>query len=179
MSTVRMALSYASRASETNHLDVRYMLRPEEKFAFFFHKIHKSWKYGKVPPSLELCKCTEDRELCVVTTLNDYIKRAYQWRAEKKRSQLLLGFIQPYVEVSSSTVSRWIKDALILAGIDASIFEGHSSRAASSFKAKKIGLSVADILAGDSWFSRSTWQRFCNKQIMNENDVYQKTVFVR
>lgn len=47
-----MALSSASRASAIYQLDVRYMLRPEEKFVFPSHKFHKSWKYWKV--------CSED-----------------------------------------------------------------------------------------------------------------------
>ena len=139
-----MALSSASRASVIHHLDVRYMLRPKGKFVFTIHKLHKSWKYGKAPPSLEFCEYTEDRDFCVVTTLNEYIKRTYQRRAEKRRCQLLLSFVQPYVEVSSTIISRWIKEALKLAGIDVSIFKGHSARATSSSKASKAGLSLAE-----------------------------------
>ena len=50
---ILMALSSASRASAIRHLEVRYTLRPQGKFVFTFHKLHKSWKYGKTPPSLE------------------------------------------------------------------------------------------------------------------------------
>ena len=74
--------------------------------------------------------------------------------------------------MSSSTVSKWIKEALKLAGTDVSIFKGHSTRAASSSKAIKVGLCLSDILARGSWSSSSTWQRFYNKQIVNDNDVY-------
>ena len=81
------------------------------------------------------------------------------------------------MEVSNTTVSRWIKESLKLLGIDVSIFKGHSTRAASSSKASKAGLSLADILTRGSSSSSSTWQRFYNKQIMNENDAYQKIVF--
>ena len=59
---------------------------PERKFAFTFHKLHKSWKHEKAPPSLEFCEYTEDRDLYVLTTLNEYIKRTYQRRAEKKNA---------------------------------------------------------------------------------------------
>ena len=38
-------------------------------------------------------------------------------------------------------------------------------------------LLLADILARGSWSSGSIWQRFHNKQITNEDDVYQKIVF--
>ena len=54
---ILIVLSSASRASAIHHLDVRYryMLRPEGKFIFTFHKLHKSWKFGKAPASLEFC----------------------------------------------------------------------------------------------------------------------------
>ena len=74
---ILMALSSASRASATHRLDVRYMWRTDGKFGFNFHKRHKNWKYGKAPPRLEFCEYTEDRNLCVATTLNEYIKRIY------------------------------------------------------------------------------------------------------
>ena len=110
----------------------------------------------KAPPSLEFCEYTEDRELCLVITLNEYIKRTYQWCAEKRLSQLLLSFIQPYVEVSSSIVSRWIKEALKLTEIDVCIFKGYSTRVACSSTASKTGLSLGNILARGSWSSSST-----------------------
>ena len=47
------------------------------------------------------------------------------------------------MEVSSSTVTRWIKGTLKLARIDVSIFKGHSTRAASSSKSSKAGLSLS------------------------------------
>ena len=55
-----------------------------------------------------------------------------------------------------STVARWIKKGLKLAGIDVPNFKGHSAGAVSSSKANKAGLFLADILARGSWSSRST-----------------------
>ena len=75
---ILIALSSASRASAIHHLDVRYMLRPEGKFIFTFHKIHKSWEFGKAPAILEFCEYTEDRSLSVVINLDEYIKCTYQ-----------------------------------------------------------------------------------------------------
>ena len=71
-------------------------------------------------------------------------------------SQSLLSFIQPYVDVLRSTVVRWIKKALKLAGIDVPNFKGHSTGAVSSSKADKTGFFLADILARGFWSSRST-----------------------
>ena len=92
------------------------------------------------------CKYTVDSDLFVVTVYKEYIKNTYQQRSEKRRSQLLLSFVQPYVEASSSTVSRWIKEALKLADIDQSIFKYRSTRTAFSSKASKTSLSLTNIL---------------------------------
>ena len=57
----------------------------------------------------------------MVTTFNEYTKNTYQRGTEKRRYQLVLSFIHPYVEKSSSTASRLIKEALELAEIYVSI----------------------------------------------------------
>ena len=42
--------------------------------------------------------------------------------------QLLLSYLNPHVEVHSSTVSKWIKGILEETGVDADVFKGHSTR---------------------------------------------------
>ena len=83
---------------------------------------------GKLLQDLSFANTQND--IFVVTTLNEYIKRTYQGHAEKRCCQSLLSFIQPYVELSGSAVSRWIKVTLKLTGIVVPIFKGHSTRAA-------------------------------------------------
>ena len=36
------ALTSASRASAIHHLDIRYMVKENEKYVFKFHRLHKS-----------------------------------------------------------------------------------------------------------------------------------------
>ena len=170
-----LALTSASRSSAIHHLDIRYKVKYNEKYVFKFHKLHKSWRYGKPSPDVEFYKFSDDKDLCVVTTIDEYINRTEKWRGENK-TQLLLSFIEPHEEVSSSTVSRWIKETLKLSGIDINTFKGHSTRSASSSKAGSAGLSVSDILNRGSWSQESTWQRFYNKPIINSNEAYQKSV---
>ena len=88
----------------------------------------------------------------------------------------MLGYIKPHVEVSNSTVSRWIKETLKHFGIDITTFKGHSTRAASSSKVGSIDLSVPDILNRISLSQKTTWQRFYNKPIVSRNELYQKSV---
>ena len=76
-----MIISYASRASVIYNLDLSYVLQPRGKYVFTFYKLRKSWKFGKALSSLEFCEYTEDRDLCAVITLNEYIKRTNQQQA--------------------------------------------------------------------------------------------------
>ena len=93
----------------------------------------KAGDVKKAIPSLEFHEYLEDKVLGVVTTIDEYIKRTANWR-EGTKSQLLLGYVKPHVDVSSSTVSRWIKETVKVSRIDITTFKVHSTRAASSSK---------------------------------------------
>ena len=144
------------------------MVKGNGKYVFKFRRLHKSWRCGKPIASLEFHEYSEDKSLCVVTTIDEYIKRTVNWR-EGAKTQLLLGYIKPRVEVSSSAVSWWIKETLKPPAIDVTTFKGHSTWAASSSKVGGIGLSLS------TWQNsqKSRWQRFYNKPIISGNEAYQ------
>ena len=73
--TVLMALSSASRASSLQHLNIKFMARNEMFYKCYFHKLHKSWKRGKAPPTISYQAYTQDPNLSVVKTLDEYISR--------------------------------------------------------------------------------------------------------
>ena len=58
----------------------------------------------KPPLSLRVYSFEEDTKLCVVATLQPYLKKANVWRG-KDKSQLLLIFVKPLNSVISSTIS--------------------------------------------------------------------------
>ena len=66
--------------------------------------------------------------------------------------------------MSSSSIARWLKQGLEVAGIDTSIFKGHSTRGASSSKAASAGVAVSDILQAADWSTEGTFQRFYHRQ---------------
>ena len=94
---------------------------------FTFGKLYKAWRKGKLPTSLKVYSFEENTNLCVVATLEEYLKRMKGWRG-KDKSQLLLSFVKPHNHVVSLTISGWIKNVLREAGIDTEIFKGHSTR---------------------------------------------------
>ena len=170
-----MALTSASRAGALHLLDIRFRTETTKCTTFVFHKLHKGWKRGQAPPKLDFYAFPNDPELCVVSTLNIYIERSKPWRNSTK-TQLLLGTIEPHDQVTSDSVSRWLKNVLHLAGIDTNTFKGHSTGSASSSRAGMAGMSVEDIMKRGSWSNESTWQRFYNKPVLSAEEKFQNSV---
>ena len=80
-------------------------------------------------------------------------------------SQLLVSYRKPHKPVHKETVSRWLKDILLLSGIDTSVFTSHSFRAASTSKAKSADVPIDDILKQGQWSTQLTWMKFYNLQV--------------
>jgi len=83
---------------------------------------------------------------------------------EKRETQLLLSFVKPHKAVSTSTISRWLVEILGLSGIDTSTFTGHSTRAASTSKAKILGVPTKEILKRGHWSKESTFRGHWSKE---------------
>ena len=157
-------LTSSGRCHEICYLDVRYKVKTSSSYKFYFTKVTKSWRRGQPPPVLEFEEFSANKKMCVVTCLSHYLERTAEWRTEGQ-NQLLLSHLSPHKEVKSSTISNWVKQVLKLSGIDVSKYQAHSCRSASTSKAKVLGLSVKEILERGRWSSKSTWQRFYNKEI--------------
>ena len=98
--TILIALTSASRSLGIKHLSLSSMSTLPHCYKFFYSKLHKGWKAGQQPPSVVFHKFEEDETLCVVSVLNEYIKRSESWRGDK--TQLLLSYVAPHREVTSS-----------------------------------------------------------------------------
>ena len=59
---------------------------------------------------------TPDIRLCVYHCLEEYIQRTEKLRSDD--GQLFISFNKPRNKVSRETVRRWIKNVMVLAGID-------------------------------------------------------------
>ena len=101
--------------------------------------------------------------LCPVEALKEYEARTSQFRTDKADNCLFCSFIGKHKPVCSSTIARWIKTYLQEAGIDVTIFQAHSTRAASSTKAALSGLTVEEIISAADWSSKGTFQKFYYK----------------
>ena len=69
-----------------------------------------------------------------------------------------------------------MKAILGSAGIYTNLFTAHSTRAASTSKAKVKGLSLEDILKGSNSSNESTWQKYYQKFVSNKSVQFQKNI---
>ena len=143
--TMLTTLTSASRVLGLQHLDIRFMTKGANNYTCSLLNSKKHAEKGPSPPSLKVYTFEENTKLCVVATLEEYLKRTKVW-CGKDKSQLLLSFFNPHNPVVSSTKSEWIKNVLREAGIDTEIFKGHSTRSASTSQAGLMALSATDIL---------------------------------
>ena len=85
-----------------------------------------------------------EKRLCVFATLDTYLSKRKSWGTQE--TQVLVRFVKPHRALTSSTVSRCLKDGFPKTGIDTTMFKGHSTCAASITKAEVPRASVCDMM---------------------------------
>ena len=145
-----------------------------QPFVFNLTKRTKTCRPGKVRTSLKFFRFSEEKKLCVCETIDAYIARRKKWNVSD--SQLLVSHINPHKAVSSSTVSRWACQLLNLVGVDTDTLTAHSTRSASTSKASKKGVSLADVLKQGHWSQASTFQKFYHKEPIDASLNFQTAV---
>ena len=163
-----IALTTGQGCQTLTFLDIseQYMQKNDKCFNFALTGHLKQDKPGQVFGNVCLYKYPV-RELCVYETLSYYISTTEKLRNSTK---LLVSFIKPHRAVTSPTIGRWIKNVLGQAGIDTERFSGHSTRCASTSKAR-LSVSTDVILATAGWTKESTFRKFYNKPIAVSNQM--------
>lgn len=101
----------------------------------------------------------EDRLVCPVACLQEYQKSTAEFRKKETAMQLFLAMVPPHKPVSSSTIARWIKKSLEMAGLEP-IFSAHSTRSAASTAAAMAGVSTQEIMNRAGWSNKDTFCKF-------------------
>ena len=125
-----MAILSGQRCQTIHALTTRDMKVSDSKVVFIVNELLKTTKPGKECTKIEFLSFNEDRRLCVVRYLSEYLKRTKDMRHGQQK--LLVSYQKPHRPVSKDTVSRWLKYELKLAGIGTSTFGTHSTRASST-----------------------------------------------
>jgi site-specific recombinase XerD len=170
-----MALSSAGRSSELVSLSTKYMVDEGEQISFQMHKVYKTAKPGKPLMKLSFQTFDLDARIDVCECIRAYIDRTQEWRNKTKGKDLFLSYIEPHKPIVSSSFARWLKSVLKVAGIDTSVYKGHSVRSAATSKARATGLSTQQIVERANWTNAATFFRFYNKEI--QESEFQNAVF--
>lgn len=151
------------------------------------HKNHKI--YIKIPEKIKTSSCNSlqpflilpffeaNPGICPARTLLDYLKLTKDLRFNN--TYLFLSFKKPHREVSTQTLSRWIKTTLADCGIDTTIFTAHSTRHAATSAAQNAGANIDTIRKSAGWSDRSkAFARFYNRPIIaKKDDCFAKFVY--
>ena len=174
--TMLLALTNASRAHELKNLNPLLMRDFGDKIVWPISALTKTKRPSKPDISLTITKFDE-KVLDTVECVRTYLERTSSWRNnERRKTQLLLALVRPHNPVSTSTVSRWLKDLMQSAGICTAIFQGHSVRSAATSKVATMGLSVQQILERANWSNSKTFYRFYYRSQMH-SDNFQDMLF--
>ena len=160
-----MALTNADRASDLHLLDLNLKQIFSHGVRFQIAGLSKTRRSGP-PREVTYFTFKECEAICPVATLEVYERRTADLHAtDRDANPLFIGCVKPHKPVTSSTISRWVRNLMQVSGIDVSIFKSHSTRAASTSAATNLGVSVKDIMKTANWTSESTFKRFYLKPI--------------
>lgn len=159
-----VALVSAQRCQSLHLLRLDNMIQYPDNFTFTLRANFKQSRMGQETLQVVLPKFEKDDRLCVYLTLKEYIARTQDIRST---SYLFVRTISPYTQVTCSTISRWIKTVMTMAGIDVAVFKPHSTRSASVSAAARSGLDIKHILCTAGWSNAKTFAKFYNKPLVN------------
>lgn len=123
----------------------------------------KTSKPGHSSTSITISEFEQDRRICPLTALKEYLARTQGLRNGEK--YLFISYVKPHRAVSRDTISRWAKSVLECSGIDSHKFSPHSTRAAAASRAKQKDVPLDVILAHVSWRSAETFRKFYDKPV--------------
>ena len=164
--SVLILLVSGQRGQTVHLLNINYMVFSNNCYTFQLVEHLKQSRPGVNNPLVKLT-AFEDKTLCVISTLKEYLTRTQNLRGSER--QLFVSYQRSFRKVSRDTISRWVKTVLTDSGIDTSRFKPHSTRAASTSTANNTSVSLDDIFHTAGWCSESTFAKYYIIIIVKEN----------
>ena len=164
-----IALTSSDRAQTLHALRVDRVSVTPQGLEFVIFEVLKTSRPGK-PARVVKCVSWDAEELDVAFYVKKYIDKTFvlRWRSYRKGLgkpvQLFLSH-KTGLPVTKSSISRWIKEVMSLAGLNTHSFLPHSTRGASVSAAARRGASVSQILNAGDWTNLGTYQRFYDRTI--------------
>ena len=163
--TFLLTLLSGQRCQIVKFFSVKNMELSDLKCTFVITEKVKQSRVGTHLKPVEFLAYPEDEKLRVTKHLQEYIEKTQILRIDC--SQLLLSHVKPHGPASKDAISRWCKNVLKSAGIDASRFTAHSTRSASTSFLEERNVNIKDIMTSAGWSSEMTFQRCYHKPVDN------------
>ena len=164
-----IALTASDRAQTIHALRVDRVAITNQGLEFVIFDTLKTTRSGQ-PPKVVKCVSWDAEELDVSFYVQKYMDKTFVFRCRSykkglgKPTQLFLSH-RTGLPVSRSTISRWIKEVMRMAGIDVNMFSPGSTRGASVSAAARRGASLTQILLNGDWTNLGTYQRFYHRTV--------------
>ena len=160
--TALLSLLTAQRISSIAYLSVSHMFFEGDKVIFTPVQLSKHHRQGRKIVPISIHGYPLDPRLCVIQTLREYMAR----RQDIIEDRLVLTHRKPRRPATKSSIARWLKQVLRLAGVDSAVFTAHSFRSSSTSSAKAAAVPVSAILGRGQWTSERTWRNHYDLQLM-------------
>ena len=143
--TVLLIILSEQRKKTLLAIDIDSVKIYEDKIIIFPNCSLKHTKTSRPLQSIVYHKFNGNPKLCVVECAKLYIEIRKEL-VPPEIKQFLVTYGKPHKAASDDTISQCIKNTITIAGIDIDVFKAHSTRSASSSKAKKVGFPYTEIL---------------------------------
>jgi hypothetical protein len=151
-----LAITSSQRIDSLYSLKLSNMNMKDDKVVFALGKVKQSRPTFK-SMFISLHALENDVKVCVVKTLQDYLRRTCVIRG--KCDRIFISYMKPHKEVTKSTIARWVRSALCMAGIDVTVFSAHSTRAASTSALKAKNVPLKDVMNKAGWTCEKTFAK--------------------
>ena len=148
-------------------IDVRFISLSEDRVICYIRQILKTTRPTFHQSPIDFRSYPLRDSICPVKNMQAYLSRSFKLRGPFVK--LFISHKEPHHPVTVSTISRWVKETLKLAGMNTEIFSSHSTRSAAASKAKSLGLSMAEINRAAGWSNSRTFAHHYNKPIIDVN----------
>ena len=157
-----LASTSAERGSELVAHDLRFKRFHPEGVSFNLPELTKSVRVGKSLKTSFHASFPENKLLCPCSCLREYEIRtqAFRPKSVSEPNKLFLSVNNPHKPVCSATLSHWVKNCLLEAGIDSRVFKAHSTRGAATSAALRAGISIPEIVRLADWTNETTFKKF-------------------
>lgn len=163
-----LALVMAQRAQTLAFMNLTGLTWLDEKVLIGMEQLLKHNRQGQPLEIFQVSRFNKDKRLCPVRALKEYLRATKKRRGGSK--SVWISLTKPYHGLTTETISRWLKKTLALAGVDDSVYKGHSTRSASASKAKQLAVPMEIILKRARWTNATTFGKYYDKAIEPEHE---------